>query len=524
MSVSETPETGGTNTSDAYAPVLNDSDFDVIDLTCKGENPPQEPEVLVDVWFGNDQFVRIPVIQVEQWVNKDGPADINRTAKVKFPGEWGNMDIQQFVNGFNGEEGTTYDIARVWFYDETNENYQITHFGYVGGVGPASESGAFKFWIYDPADLLKSIPVSQSFTNPTIPQMLSMATDGTDESGDPVGLGNRTVFSQTRPIGTHIAGIQEVAKQKQDLQIGGDEDTDGGIEVGPFSLRVGDIIDDIGDFVFGTDVTIGAVDLLFGGQKTFKRNRHNMVDVMNWFADRVGGKWHFEPTPSGPVLWYDNKSQERGNDQLVRRTFVEKELTTEEGPQLQDEGELDIDIFDTVTTIENMALRDMKPFNTIRLYGESSRATRYTASIEGFADAASSSALGEAYPFIEVQYEPLVERADGHRMMKEVESDSITLDEARENAIKQFRKQVEEETEGSMEIKGEPYIVPYDYILNTPVCERIFQNIDAPQMRYEVNSIKHTRTTGERYTTELGVSIALRDEDIIVTEEEYRPA
>lgn len=519
MSVSETPETGGTDVSDAYAPVLDDSDFNVVDLTCKSDDPPQEPEVLVDVWNGNGEFVRIPVVQTELWVNKDGPADINRTAKVKFPGEWGGIDIQSFVDGFNGTEGTSYDIARVWFYDETNENYQITHFGYIGGVGPASESGVFKFWVYDPADLLKGVPVTQSFGEPTIAQILAFATEGTDEAGDPVGLGNRTVFEQVAPIQTHLAGIQEVKLQKTDTSQLGKEVSmeDGEISVGPFSIT--DLIDDIFDYLLGTEVT----NSIIGGQKSFKRNRHNMVDVMNWFADRVGGKWHFEPTPSGPILWYDNKSQERGNDQLVRRTFVEKELTTEEGPQLEEDGDLDIEVFDTFTTIDNQALRDMKPFNTLRLYGESSRPTRYTAGIEGFSDAASSSALGEAFPFVEVTYQPLLDRADGHRMMKEVESDEKWLDSAREKAVKQFRQEVEEETEGNMKIKGEPYIVPYDYVLNVPVCERIFTDVDAAQTRYEVNSVKHTRKAGERFTTELGVSLALRSEDINV-EAEYKPA
>jgi hypothetical protein len=507
---------------DTNEPVLDNSPFEVIDLSCKSENRPVEPEVLVDVWQGEDTFVRIPVTQVELWINKDGPADLNRTAKVTFPGEWDGFDIQSAVNGFSGEEGQSYDMARVWFYDERNENYQISHFGYIGGVGPASESGVFKFWVYDPADLLKGVPVSKSFTDPTIADVLNFAVRGEDEVGEPVGLENRTVFEQVAPIETHIAGLQDTPRQKVDTSVLGQEaeiDREGEISVGPYSIT--SLIDDIFEYFLGADVA----SALVGGQKSFQRNRSNMVDVLNWYADKIGGKWHFEPTPSGPVLWYDNLTDNEGNEQLFRRNFVEQELTEEDGPQLNENlaEDGDIEVFDTVRTLDNMALRDMKPFNTLRLYGESSRATRYTTTLGGFNDAASASALGEAFPYVEVTYGPLFDRANGHKMLTEIESDEVRLEAAEQEAVKQFRQQVEEETEGSMKLMGEPYILPYDYIINVPVCEETFQNIDAVQMRYEVNSVKHTRSAGERYKTDLGVSIALRPNKLDVTSE-YKAA
>jgi len=531
--------TGAGTETDGHAPVLDNSGFRVNDLTAKAENPPQEPEVLVDVWQGENEldiepgltqddtseheFVRIPVTKVELWENKDGPSDLNRTAKVMFPGEWGGIDVQQFVQGFNSDDSATYDVARIWFYDAEEDNYQITHFGYVGGVGPASKGGTFKFWVYDPADLLKSIPVSKSFSEPTIGEVLSFATSGTDANGEPVGLANRTVFERFAPIKTHLTSLQsyqaqvERAEAELNANLPGDPDvnfdTDTTIGVGQYKIDIRDALEQL----FGEQYT----NVIIGGQKSFKRNRHSMVDLLNWATDQVGGKWHFEPTPSGPVLWVgDGQTNEENDEILTRRTFVDEELTDEDGTQVPD----DVTVFDTVTTLDNNALRDMKPFNTLRLYGESRRAARYASlNQSSFADAASSSALGEAFPYVEVTYPPLLQRADSHQYMKEIESDKKYLDAAEKEVKKQFRQSAEEETEGSMTLKGEPYILPYDYILNIPVCQRTFPNIDTNTMRYEVNSVKHTRATEERYKTELGVSLALEESKLQV-EAEYKPA
>lgn len=555
------------------APVLDssqygDADFEVTDLTCKSDDPPQEPEVLVDVWNGDNEFVRIPTTQVELWINKDGPADINRTAKVEFPAEWGGVDIQQFINGFNlrpdgslkigdvdqdsapwrkrqafrktfniPSNTAEYDLCRIWFYDRTIDAYQITHFGYVGGVGPASDTGVFKFWVYDPADLMSRIPVSQSWASPTIAQLLNWALRGTDDGGDKIGIENRTVFGKLAPLRTTLLGTAEVKQQKREqADLGQDvtDDTDRSLTI--FGIDAVDIVDDALDILFGTEVTSGLVR----GNQSFKRNRHTTADVLNWFADRVGGKWHFEPMPSGPVLTFDNTTAPStpGEDdtEMKRREFIDRTIATsvDSNPQPVAEAEdlIEKDVFDTVTTIENEALYDIKPLNTFTLFGEGKPTSDYQGNVPPTAapavsnlpEAAAASAFGEAFPKVKIRYPPLIDRAGGYEYDKQVESNETDLEAAEQAAKKKFREALQEETEGQMVIKGEPYILPFDAITNVPVCEGQMPNVNVRPIRYEVNSVKHTRSAGERFTTTLGVSIIINEQIINEnTESEYVP-
>jgi len=119
------------------AETLPDAD---LDFSCKSAPREVHPEVVVDVKQGKD-WVRIPVVSVEQWVNKDGPADMSRTAKVHFPMEWGERSIAEYINGFQSqnnlrEQSDPYDECRIFFYDHELDEWVISHYGYVGGVGP----------------------------------------------------------------------------------------------------------------------------------------------------------------------------------------------------------------------------------------------------------------------------------------------------------------------------------------------------------------------------------------------------
>lgn len=497
-----------------------------LDFSCKSAPPTTNPDVVVDIKEG-DEWVRIPVTGAELYMNKDGPAAITRTAKVKFPAEWGGYSISQYVNGFQSQspnEGDDpYDECRIFMRDQYAGIWQIVHYGYVGGVGPANENGVFKFWCYDPADLMKGIQVSKSFGEPTIAQVINFVLNGVDENGREVGINNRSVFSDVK---TYIAGVQEVKRQKEDIgNLGGDplEGGDFGIEgalpiVGAFQLNVNDLVDDIFDFIAGTEVTQG----ILGGQKRFQLNRHNMVDLMDWFAAEVGGKWHFEPTPDGPVFFFDNTSSrgiEAPDGDLARRVFVEEQITDSEE---QPSGFEDREVFSPIDTLNNDALADIKPFNTLYLYGETTTyRERYRTR---YGSAASAGAYTEQYPWVKLTYQPLLDRAGGYEYSAPpVESDKIYLDQAKKQAIEEFRKHLAEESEGEISLKGEPHIAPYDYLRTIPACNDTFPNANVSPITYEVNAVKHTRNAGERYTTDVRCSIVFSESDLSV-ESEYQEA
>lgn len=511
------------------APELPPAD---LDFSVKEEPAPVNPDVIVDIKEGN-QWVRIPVTHTELFINKDGPSDITRTAKVEFPAEWGGQSISKYVNGFQAQNpqeddaGNLYDQCRIFFRDQQDEQWQVVHYGYVGGVGPATDTGVFKFWCYDPADLMKGIQVSKSFGEPTIAQVMSFALDGTDENNRPVGVNQRSVFEGIKP---YIAGVQEVKEQKEDNRDLGGEPIEGGdigFSIGPFQLNVTDLVDDIFDIVAGTEVTGG----ILSGQKRFQINRHNMVDLMDWFAAEVGGKWHFEPTPDGPVMFFDNTSSrgiEAPDGEIARRVFVEEAIIDAADIEEQGENETspsgftDKDVFAPVDTTFNDALADIKPFNTLTLFGEATTArerynTRYGAS-------AAPGFYTEEYPYVKLTYGPLLERAGGYEYSAPpVESDKVYLDQAQKEAIKEFRKHLAEETEGEIELKGEPHILPYDYLRTVPTCNETFQNADANPITYEVNAVKHVRSAGDRYKTTCRVALTFAEEDLTI-ESKYQDA
>jgi len=229
--------------SDGYPNTDNLPDAD-LDFSQKNDNAPMNPEVVVDVKQDIDvtddaqlledgaelvvgeeveagdeyetkkeQWIRIPVTEVTEWINKDGPADMTRTARIKFPFEWGDHSIIQYINGFNSqnnlaEQNDPYDECRIFFFDNDIDEWVTAHYGYVGGVGPANTEGVGKFWVYDPADLMQGIQVSKNWSEPSMGTVIDFMLRGTDNDGDPVGLEKRSIFDG--PIPVSFVGKQEI--------------------------------------------------------------------------------------------------------------------------------------------------------------------------------------------------------------------------------------------------------------------------------------------------------------------------
>ena len=550
-----------------------------LDFSCKGEG--SNPETVVDI-SQDDKWIRIPVSGVDEWINKDGPADITRTAKVQFPMEWGGVSIVQFINGFRSQNGfeeqnDSYDKCRIYFWDDsptTDNEWQIAHHGYVGGVG-ASDNGTGKFWVYDVADLMKGVAVSNGFNKPSLYTALEFAVRGTDENGNKVGIQNRTpwdiinytVFGITdipaqkkSNIRTEIPQTEDVAEQSEAVRSIGSQWAWESI-INPLSETVGDAIDSLRSIID---------KIALDSNKRFQINRHNMIDYMEWVTSLVDGRWWFEPFADAPVLVVDASAIRDGaaTNSYDRRYFVDQQTVDDwrdvqeeargaamlEEAERRDDGISDdfitttvaerdqadfqlgdtipedylpphnYNIFEQVRTLNNNALADIKPFNTLELYGEGTTfRERYSIfGLNDFSEASSVGAYTEEYPFVKVQYTPLLERASGYEYTAQpIESDNIFLDRAENAAIKEFRKHLAEETEGSITIKGEPYILPFDYIVSTPVCNETYENVNAQPIEWEVNGVHHKRHVGEQYSTDLTVSIAVEDR-LINVESEYR--
>jgi len=512
-----------------------DADFSVKD-DCK-----TNPDVVVDI-FERGNWIRLPVVSVEQRMNRDGPADITRTAKVTVPSQWGNQPIDEFIDGFRRDSGG-YDKCRIYFRDQRTGDWEQRHYGYVGGVGPAADAGQYKLWVYDVADLCRAINCSKSFNNTGPTDVAEFVIGGEDARGEDVGLEERSV--------------------------------------------IGDI-----DVEFWQPNREIYTEQNVLGRKSFEVNRDNLVAVLDWCAESINADWFFEPRDDGVTLVFQfndytfdniftfeldlgfdsefdveplpadiqrqqsvtiapevdtgslNVDGETGNfDGPLTRAFIADELDIQ--------GEIDsttvtyatfderdpIPINGRFDLLDNNALLDIKPFNTIEAYG----ATFQIDSDDGTAVSGepgdgqySSSGLGPSsvdratkntrdeasseggetrkFPYAKVQYPPLINRAGGYEYTsKPLNINSQDLGEVENRAKKEFHKHLEEVTEGSMTMKGNPQLLPGDFAVAAPVCNDTYTVATANPITWEVNSVRDIRASGEQYKTEIGCALSLYD-------------
>jgi len=483
-----------------------------------------------------ERWLRIPIHGIEQWTNKDGPAAINRTAKVIAFNDpaintspryiyasdylYGELDLPlneriTLDMYFDAVLGTSTEIAdfrfaenneafvegflrgRVYFYDNELDEYKLTHHGYVGSYGPTDNPLLRKFWIYDPADILTDIPVGKVFENPTIGDLISFVISDVDDTGKNVGIENRTPFNVTSvefpssdQLNSRTAG--ELFEQQAQAE---DEATTGFFS-NAFEL--------ISDFISQPETRVAPTK---PRTKSFTRNRNNMVDVLNYIAKLINGMWYFSPRQNGVALQL--RSNTRGRN--YGRTFKD---------QTQD---LDNDSF-SLDVIQNTALSDIKPINTVTVNGEKRSAIDVLGD-EVLDSIDRLSGLTETYPYAKVRYEPLYNAAGQKELgPTNVHSDATDIESAKFDAYSEFIEHIEETTEGRIEVFGDPLPEPYDSIESRPACNGNTAS-EAVPILYSINDVHHKRYAGEPYITEIGVHAQIENtEENFTYEAEYRQA
>jgi hypothetical protein len=479
-------------------------------------------------------WYRLPLNGVEVWINKDGPAAINRSAKITAFNNLNREDVPAFpVVDRNSVEDdvdlysldTYFDKmlfsdteqnndafvrGRVWLYDDTVEEYKLTHHGYVGSYGPTSNSLLRKFWIYDAADLLRDIPVGKEFKNPTVRKILNFVLSGEDDTGKPVGIGNTTPFTVENVV---FPSEDELASRS--LQTEAITNT---VKIEEFGGALTERNFDI-DLDTAASAFLNPFETLYEFIKTyernFTRNRNNLVDVLSFLTELIQGVWYFEPTPDGIELHL--RAGTRNAD--YGREFIDQTQTDEENKF-------------TVSVKENDALSDIKPINTISVNGDSIGVFG-----DGDTEASGPTVITgeeatESYPYVKLRYDPLYEAAGNVELgPTDVESDATSLDQAEKDAYDEFIAHIEETTEGRIQLFGDPMPLPSDFITAVPACAggTVVGNVP---IEYSINDVHHKKYAGEHFVTELGVHNAVRtgegelgeDGDNFTITKEYKQA
>jgi len=477
-----------------------------LDFSCKNEARATQPEAVVDIKH-DGQWVRLPITKVETRVNKDGPADLVTTSRVDLPVTWGKtpnaeekIPIYDYVGAAKKEESdqVEFDLARVYFWNQYREEYSIEQFGYVASVGPSNENGAFRFYIYDAADLMVNISVTKTYDSPTAESVVNFVSYDEEyglEANTPIPV--RDVSSTASGEEAEVDGAYETMAA----------DTAGwlneNVPILKFQQGEGSLLNPFREFVDDA--------LHTGGHKHFRRNRHTLVDVMDWLTDEIGGAWYFEPTATGVVLMVNNGTTD--DFKIARSAYYDGQFDPEGLDYIMGFNPAPVDV------VHNSSLEDLKPINHLELNGESADSFLGVNTDRTILGGPLGAPRGHTnkYPHIEVTYPPLLDRTGGNKLgPKPIESGKQTLAEARKQAVKEFKKSHEDNTDGSIEIRALPPIRPYDYIAAVPVCNDTF-DAEMNPIQYEVNSVIHQVNAEDAYKTKLGVSIALNEDELDVS-------
>jgi len=497
-----------------------------LDFSCKNGAKATQPEAVVDIWSREHcEWIRLPITKVETRINKDGPADLSTTSKVSVPVTWGltpdaenKVPLYEYVGATTKNENPTFDLVRIFYWNKYTEKYSVEHFGYVASIGPASENGVFRFYVYDAADMMTNISVTKTYDGPTAAEVANFvaydATYGLQENG-PVPIRNVTTTAAAEMA--EIEGAFETFDKRvagwlgENTPIISANDVDTWEILGGAAGVISPAIEPLINLIDGNEEWLDN-ELGTGGHKHFSRNRDTLADVMNWLTEEIGGSWYFEPTNTGVVLVVNNGAAASDEFSIGRSAYYDGQFDFEGLEYIQGYNPAVVDV------VSNTSLEDLKPINHLELNGESADSFLGVNTADPFGDIlgprGSAASFTDKYPHVEVSYPPLLERTGGKKLgPNPIDSGKTTLAESEKQAEKKFLEAHEDNTDGSIDIKALPTIRPYDYMAAVPVCNDTF-DADMNPIQYEVNSVIHKVSAGEPYITHLGVSIAL-DESVL---------
>lgn len=459
-------------------------------------------------------WVEIPTTQVEIWITKGEASSRQRTAKVRFPTEWGRTppggthnSPKRLVEQFDPSDTVPFMFGRIKLQDEFG-NWVLQHIGWIGGIGETGEPGMSKMWIYDFSEFLSGVPASKTFVDPSIKEAVEEISDMVlQNTGIPMS-GVTIIAPQTEE---ELAIVEESALETDDLQgtsSGLDAETQyyalGGANTGAFNVD-GEIDQVSGPFTSAIISTEDNFNPFKADGKHFAANHDTLLDVFKWYEEKTAGTLTFEPNADGTSVTLVSDVVPS------RRTFMQKEVIRNEGSPRYHEP---------ITVTENDALYEMKPHNTVHLRGSYPKGVSGTL-IEGLSVGGllgDGGTMAKKYPVVKVQVPSLIEAAEGIEVSGEiVESDARSLDEAEREAISALTRRLEEQGEGEIKMLGQPRIMPYDRVVSYEVCGD-FVNYEPRAVEYEVEEVKHTAAADDVLRTDVRVSIWANDTNIETVE------
>lgn len=389
---------------------------------------------------------RIPAGDVDIHERKEGPLDINRYAEFEFASPFRGEDYLGVFGATQPSEQERYDTVYIDLYSEALERYVPTFRGLVTGLGN-SASNVSQHWhgrAQSVEMLLSNVPASFTYEEASVEKVLQ----------DVVGELQTKV-----PIDLSVEGSEDLVAEES---------------------RLGDIA--LSPLIIVPRVIATVADLVLATPKTFKANKHTLADVLSWLSDKVQSRFWFQPTEDGVTLV--------GTDEPTQQSHQAHYLGG------------------SVGVIENNALSELRPVNTLIL---NSKAANSLASVSSF----ELNAPSDTFTQVKARHRPLYERAGEVELHGDtyVSSDSESKEEAVKEARSLLKRQIDQTTGGSMDCYLAANVAPFDTITARPTCrEQPLPSMEP--LTYEVSRVHHKVRASETSKTELNVGVHAAMDDI----------
>jgi hypothetical protein len=386
-------------------------------------------------------------------MRKGGPTDLTRVADVRVPASWYGESYTDTIGLAEGAP-SGYRRARIEIRDGGG-GYTPVIDGFLLAVGGGDGSqNELRIRIGDPAKFLPSIQLTASFGVSDVARLSDVLA----------AVESR--FNEAQPV---YDGVTVVA------------DTGDVAVAAPAAFTPAEVVADA--------APVSDVDI--PNPKRFTRNRDDLVDVLDWVAERIGAVYYFEPTDPPTLRLTTNPSQSYADERAGG----------------------------SVTVRQNDALSEIRPINTLELTGAAGRRVELGSIETTLPD------FGNEYPVAVVRATELYERAGDTEVRRADETRQTELDATVEEAKRRLKKLTDTKSGGSMDLAPTPGITPYDRLDVLPGCDDRLP-ADYDPVTYEVERLRHrVAAPTEQYPnphTEVECSLFTSLDDVEIVTREMR--
>jgi len=439
----------------------------VDDHTCNGDNA--DATVYVN-------GTRVPVTDVDLHMRKEGDLSATRYAEGNIVSPWQGQDYIETFDAADEESQSSYDTVRIEVRDTGRGGFLTQFHGPVTGLGN-SGGDLEREWVFraqGPGQVLSRIPANKRFT-----------TDGS-------GLSPQTVLDYITAELDDKLPYGADSLLNLDVPEGGEEFANEDDDSGIIDTTIDAITTDTS--VSDTSLLPGPTNIAEGNEdreiiKTFTPNRHTLADVVNWFQNKYNVRTWMVPTESGATLIavrYPHRNTHKAH-------YLDGGL---------------------LRVINNDALSELRPINTLVGKGDAKRSRRSAGSYEVENDP------DREYAYAKVRHARLFERSGGTELStKHVEIDAYDKQTVIAETEKRLKSEIDEASGGDMQTLPTAVVHPYDLVRAKPSCDGNSAT-DVSAVEYEIHRVHHEIRSGAPSQTVLDVGIRTSiAEDIVVDEE-----